>query len=428
MVATDAKTDEGVRRPIIWVVAGHGGTIVAQLAVLLTLTNYGSQTLVGEWAFAIAIATPVFLLTGLGVRQARAADVADKFRFTDYLRVRLLAIVLSALIIAIVVVLIEVSARQAMIIMLMTLIRALETVYELIFGEYQLRGKHRQVGQSAILVGLSSVVLFLATFFAYGSLPLAMLMQAVGIGLVLVVSDRKHLMALGALHETLGTTAPDGPSAKIGRSIFLTGLPLGLSAVFIWLQPNVTRFMVEHFLGLEMLGYFTVLLYAYTASQMLIVAIGHGALTRLASLHHQGLSRELVILVGKLCLFVGGLGIAGVVFTWLFGAPVLTLLFGDDYGQYSYVLLLIVAGSALRYVGGIVQFAVTAMGAFRAIMAVHIVVMAAAFVASWLLIRANGLVGGGTVVIIVNATHLVLILGVFFMLLARNRQTGEEMK
>ncbi len=432
MVEASSQSNNGVRRSIIWVVTAHSSTIMSQLAILLVLTNLGEQLMVGQWAYAIAIVTPIFLLAGLGVRQARASDVQHNHRFGDYFRVRVASIAAALGIVAIIIAVIDISQQQALIILLMALIRACENLYELVYGDYQLHGRHKLVGQSAFLIGTISFLFFALGFLLTDLLAVAMLMQLIGVLSVLIFFDRRHNRRLNVGDQQgTGETPTDRQQSADNKSpirqIILAGLPLGFSAVLIWLQPNVTRFMVEYFEGIEQLGYFTVLLYAYTASQMLIVAIGHGAVTQMANLYHNSATRSFVSLVIKLSLFVGGLGGAAIFVTWLIGKDVLSIMFGSDYAAFHGVLIAIVVGSSLRYIGGIIQFAVVATGAFQAIMKVHIATASVAVLAALYLIDLMGLMGAAFAIIIVNATHLVLILGVFFMLVARNdSKTGEE--
>jgi O-antigen/teichoic acid export membrane protein len=78
-----------------WTFAGHAVYAACQWATLAVIARLDSAEAVGEYALGTAITAPLFLFAGLHLRAAQATEAARRFRFQDYLGVRLAGMALA---------------------------------------------------------------------------------------------------------------------------------------------------------------------------------------------------------------------------------------------------------------------------------------------------------------------------------------------
>jgi hypothetical protein len=70
---------------------GNGAFSLAQWARIAVLAKLASAALVGEYALALALANPVFMLANLQLSAVQATDARDRYEFSDFAMLRLLS-------------------------------------------------------------------------------------------------------------------------------------------------------------------------------------------------------------------------------------------------------------------------------------------------------------------------------------------------
>ena len=140
---------------------------------------------------------------------------------------------------------------------------------------------------------------------------------------------------------------------------------VGLAGLLVSLNLNLPRYFVEAQLGLELLGYFAALSYVLVAGLFVVNALGEASVSRLARLYRDGAGGAYL----RLLLGIAGLGAAcglvGLALAWLAGAPLLRLLYAEDYAAYAGLFGMIMLAAPLRYAAGVLQFGLTAARHFR---------------------------------------------------------------
>src|SRR5581483_8233760 len=83
-----------------WSLAGWVGYAACQWLMLSVLAKFGSPTIVGQFAFALALSAPIFMFTNLNLRGVQSTDALREYCFPDYVTLRLIgsAVALLAII------------------------------------------------------------------------------------------------------------------------------------------------------------------------------------------------------------------------------------------------------------------------------------------------------------------------------------------
>src|ERR1700674_4553211 len=82
-----------------WTLAGNVIYALCQFGMLSALAKLGNASIVGQYALALAIAAPVFMLTNLQLRAVQATDSRHEYGFADYFTLRTVSTLLGFLVI-----------------------------------------------------------------------------------------------------------------------------------------------------------------------------------------------------------------------------------------------------------------------------------------------------------------------------------------
>ena len=158
--------------------------------------------------------------------------------------------------------------------------------------------------------------------------------------------------------------------------------------------------MLEHSHGVAELGIFSALSYLVIAGSTVTQALSQSALAGLgrdvAERNVAGLRRR----VRQLVLLGSGIGIAGVAVSVLAGGPLLTLIYTPEYAAHVPLLVLVMAGGAVLYVGSLLGAPATAMRAFSSQLWVHGTQLVVMFGAGLLLLPRLGMMGAAWMMLI----------------------------
>ena len=88
-VATLEIAPVSLRTNFAWTIAGNLVYGASQWAMLSLIAKLGNSEILGQYALAVAVATPVAMLSHLNLRAVLATDMERRRPFHDYLAVRL---------------------------------------------------------------------------------------------------------------------------------------------------------------------------------------------------------------------------------------------------------------------------------------------------------------------------------------------------
>jgi O-antigen/teichoic acid export membrane protein len=408
--AAPAPPPASLRRNFVWTIAGNVVYGASQWAVLSLIAKLGSAEMLGNYALAIAVASPAAMLSHLNLRAVIATDMARQHPCYDYLAVRFTATAASLIGIAAIAFASGFSRQVALATVLMGLALGSETVSDAYFGFMQRREQLDQVARSMIVRAALSVAALGATLWFTRDLVAAVFALALGRIAVLLVYDRPR----GTAGEDLRRT---GTSAQ--WLIFRTALPLGVVLMLVSLANNVPRYAIEADLGARELGVFAAAASFITAGGAIASALGQAVTPRLALYFSAGDLRAYRRLARQslaISLALGACGIAGAA---LLGKFILRILYRPEYAAYSGLLVALMAAGTLTYVATMLGYLLTSARAFRPQMPLLIIVTAVSAAASYLLVPRMGLGGAALAIALAAVVQIAGAAGILRMVEAR---------
>ena len=367
-----------------WTLVGEVLYAAGQFGMLVVMARLGSETVLGQYALGLAIATPLFVLTSLHLRPAFVVSSRERFVFGHYVALRLIGTPLSMLGVALWSWLDGHDPATATMVLMVGLIRFSDFVSDILHAA-PARAEHlRDVGISRALRGIAVVV-------------------AVAIALAAGVGPAWSLGA-GALVGALVTLLYDLPVARRyepTRPRFepkllwrLTGLtaPVGIAGALLGLTQNMPAYVLEDAGSMAELGRYTAAVSILLVSGMFNAAVGSAAMPRLARAFETSaqaftrfLGKVVVVVAGlNACILLGCVALGELYLRIAYGAPMAALQ-----GELVWAGGIAIAAG----VANLLSQTVVATRSFRTQFAVSLSAMVVALALSLLLIPSRGLHG-----------------------------------
>ncbi len=334
-----------------WSFAGNAVNGVSQWAILALIAKLSSAELLGQYALAVAVATPVAMLAHLNLRSVLATDVRDENPFADYLRVRVWVGLAGLIVTSLIGIFWKPLWPVGITIVLAGASLAVESFQDLFHAVMQRRERLDLVARSMILRAVLSVVLVGGFLLVYPNATAA----AAG-----VLSGRLLTFLLFDLPQ-----ARPGPSeVQAPMSVLRAAVPLGLTLMLVSLTATVPRYVVEHTLGDAVLGTFVAINSFVTVGSVIMNALGQSATTRLARAFASGDFGVFRSVALRLTGLAAAVGLGGALLAHLAGGFFLSLVYRPEFGQHQHLLVAMLLAGTLGYVASILGFVVTSTRQF----------------------------------------------------------------
>ena len=335
----------------MWLVSSNLAYAACQWGTIVGLAKLGAPVTLGHLGLALAIATPVVQLSGLGLRPMQATDVVRRYAFVEYLYLRLAANLVAAGVIGAVAALGVLEPAAVAILVPIGVAKLAEATSETCYGLAQRHERMRLVAVSRATRGAFGLVSLVTTVALGGTLAEGAWALAVAWTAFLLLVD---LPASGLLEPIFARPRRDALWRLARESAPLGGVN-GLFAV----GQNVPRYLLELSHGAASVGYFTALSAVTPALSQFASAVCHAAAPRLgrnaAGDSHR--YRMLVLqLLGVAAVF-GGMLVLGAA---LGGRRFLALAYDVDYAAYHATFVIAVAAGALAIVNEVLYYALLA--------------------------------------------------------------------
>ena len=376
-----------LKRGLAWTLLGSGVYLACHYATLIALARMTRPAVVGQYARALAIWMPIIVLSQLQLRQIQATDVHERFKFGDYLNLRLLTTALALLAVFIASLLWPSTQAAMLVIWMVGVGRAVESLSDLVYGRLLRRERRELIACSMAVRGLTGLGAFVLALWITGQLVWAVAAVAAAWAVQFVAMDLPLARAAGA--GEIWTP----PSWSTLRRLALFAAPLGVATGLQTLSASLPRYFVEAYHGKSNLALFAVAV----APPALITLMGgvtfETALPRAANYFQLGRFADFAWLALKTMLLSTAVGIALTAVAAAYGELILTVLFTTAYRSAAPIMVLAAAGATLANLGLVGSAVLSAGQMFRLQLLSIVVTVALQLCLCTLLVPAGGAVG-----------------------------------
>lgn len=248
---------------------------LAQGIQLIIIARFGGSAEVGLYALALAIASPVFLLTDLRIQDVLATQHTAATHWRTYMRLTVWTNTAGLLLTFALSIAWGKSQLMAIVIPL-ALAKFVDSLMRTAYGYAQGRGRRRQLVISTLARAVTNTVA-LALGYAMAGLVAGLWLVVLVWSLQYLAYERRFLPWVA--EATKGGDASEQQAHPTLRHLLITLLPLGLAAMALSMNQSLVRLVVEEQVGLEALGTFAAVGYlvrigAVSARGMAEVTVG----------------------------------------------------------------------------------------------------------------------------------------------------------
>jgi FkbM family methyltransferase len=408
-VTIQQREVSSLRANFTWTLVGNAVYSGGQWATLIILAKLTRPEMVGQYALALAIVLPVFMLTSLQLRSVVTTDVQERIGFQDYLAFRLVSTGLALVIILGITLTSAYRWQLRAVILMMGLAQAIEAISDIYYARLQLKERLDRVSKSMITrTALSAVGLTVGAYFGQ-SLLFGIAGIVLARAIVLSAYDmRRRTHNLEAQSERFFQHEVLKPrwDLVVQRELLCLGLPLGIIALLASLNSTIPRYFIEHALGERALGIFSAVAFMFAAGSMAIVSLGQSAFTRLASSYAAGNLIEFRSVLARLLAVGATFGVCGIIVARAAGREIISTLFRPEYAEHSDLLVIMMVAGAIQYLAALIGAAATAARFFKPQIPLLATVVVTSGIVSYWLIPTYGLLGAGFAIVFVSVVLL----------------------
>jgi O-antigen/teichoic acid export membrane protein len=391
-----------------WTIIGNLIYALCQWLILIGISKIGNVLMVGQYSLALAITAPIFMFSSLQLRGILATDKKNSYSFGHYLGLRIITTSISSILLILFLIFSNYPLETKAVILIVILIKAVETISEIIYGLQQKNERMDKISISLIIKGFVSMIVFSIVLNFSRSILISLLCSLLVYILVLIFIDIKQ----GRKVEKL---MPVIRPVKLKKLVILS-FPLGLAMLLISLNSNIPKYFIENNLGIKELGYYSAIAYIVIAGSTIINALGQSASPRLAHFFSSNMSASYKSLLFRLLLMSFGIGLLGVIVVIFLGEPILSIIYQSEYRKYNNIFLFVMITALFSYLAAILGYSMTAMRVFKAQPFIFLSVTMITFLASYFLIPTKGLVGATYATIIASVCQVIasLVVNIYF--------------
>ena len=374
---------------LIWLIIGNVIKSLTQWGLLVLLIKYYTTKEVGIFTYALALASPVFVLTNMQLKSLLVVEPSgetDNFKIYHAVRCMTSGLTFAGLMVYAII-----SSNLGGIVVGVFLYKVVESLIDIIYGYYQKKDMMIRMSKFDITKTVIVLLVCLLTTIVLRKIEFTLLSLVVASALFYVIISYDVNKVLSRQDSFCWTKVYD---------IIKKAFPLGISICIASYMTNYPRLALQNICGPEMLAYFGA--YAYLVAGIFQINIPFHIFLRqrLSTSYQHSDIRDFRRKVNLSILFFIGMGAFLVVVFLLGGERIICFLYNKEYAVYSEVLILLIIAETINRVSGILSTAVLSFNIYTKQAIISGFSLAVVVLLSGVVISKYGIWGGGYVCIV----------------------------
>lgn len=366
-----------------------------QWLMLIIITRVGSAYDAGIYSLGLAISAPFVLLLNLNFTALQSTDLTVQYGFDSFKRIRIFGNASFILIFSIVLLLSNYNFEIAMVLLLIAISKVIESFSELYYGLFQYHERLDIVSKSTVLRGILGTLVFGLGYIIFKELYFALIFLIIVWLVNLLFYDYKN-------GKKMIINMPEIIQKMNMMDLLKIGIPLGVVSFLASFNVNLPRLVLENYLSLEDLGYFSAVFYMVLIIGKFMTSLSSTLLPRMARLFEENNKTSFLNMLKILILLLLSFSYATILVSYYFGGEILTIFYGKEYFNLKTLLVLIMVYGLFNYLGFVFEMGLNAMKAYQFRLTNEILVTLVIIVSSLYFIPHFG-INGGAIALIISA-------------------------
>lgn len=388
-----------IKSKLSWSLFGNIIYALSQWGVVTIIARFGTTEDIGIYSLALAITAPIVLFFNFQLSMVLVTDSKNEFDFNQYLGSRVINSAIAFIFIFLVSFIYYNNTEIVIIILLMGLVKFVETLSDICMGYFQKKDRIDLVGKSQLYRGLLTVIIVGALFFLFRNMIIAVA------GLLILMILRFIYYDLKIVNKFINIKPIFDNS---WYTLIKITFPLGIVSLINSLNTNIPRYFLEHFSGIDQVGIYAALSYVLIASGMVISPVSQIVAPRLANAYNKNKVNDILIInfiVICFSIFVFSLIISSVI---LQGEKILTILYGSEYSKYNNIFTILNLSIFFTSLTTFFNLNIIAARKFKIQPLINFIVTIVTVLCSYYLISNNGILGAAYVLILSKGIQTLL--------------------
>ncbi len=371
--------------------------------------------MVGEYSYAYALATPIFMLFNLRLRFVQISDSNNENKFIDYLSFRLLSTMAALFALVVLSQFLDISVEVYVVVLVIGIAKSFEAISDICYGVFYKIEQMQFIAFSQIIKGSLSLVAFIVLLYKFKNILIPCIGMAIIWGVVCIFIDCK---------ETLRRANKDSNHNILDLSLFLNyekllykllgfreiaikAFPLGIMGFLVSLSVNIPRYVIEDEIGARALGFYSAITYIMLGAVMVMSGVLQSAIPRLASFAHDNDIVKFKATLIRLLVISFVVGVFGYVVANIFGKNLLLILYGEEYAEFAIHLEFVMLATILNYLALCFWYALTALKSYWSQFYLYVADISIVYFVSVWLVPEYGIMGAIYAILTVMTFHFI---------------------
>lgn len=400
---------QNYKKDYIWNTLGVFVQNAISPLLLIIVTRVNGIDDSGVFSFAFSVAIIFWAIAMWGGRTYQVSDVANKFLRQSYVLTRIIlstAVLVAAYLFC---VLNGYDQVKTAILMSLVFVKVTEALADVYYGVMQSNNKLYVSGKIMLVKYSIAMIAFVVTDFALHNLLLSCVAFASVMLLFLLAVD---IPLTRQIDQGLKSQIFSAVTLKESRKITKILAPVFAVTLLAMLSLNIPRYFIDIYHQAD-IGYFGILAMPVTLIVLMMTLILQPNVVQLSHLLKMRKYDEFNKYVLKICTITAAVGLFILAGAAVIGVPALELVFGIDFSNYYYALIVIVFAAIINALVGVMINIFVIMRVFRPQVFVLIVTNLALVLASYLIIPTGGILSAMFLFMTVNIVQLLVLAVVY---------------
>ena len=341
------------KKNFIWNVIGSLVNSFTSLFYMIIVTRLNGVNDAGIFSFAFAFVCFAQVIGNYAGRSYQVTNNDKSITYSDFIYSRFLTCTLMFMFCLIFIFIKNYGSNKNMIIILLSLLKLVESIGDAYHGILQTEDKLYKVGISLFIKGIASVIFFLLIDFFTKKLYLACTSALlISIIITLLYDIRQSSKCNFRLQKF---------NKNNTKKILIGGFFVFIFTFLIQYILNASKYAIDNFLTDDYQTIFGIIIMPATLMALCSQFLVQPFLTTVTKIIEKNDRKSLTNLTIKICLLLFSFGLFALLLCYFIGIPILELIYGIKLNAYKFSLLTIIIGSIFYGITYIISTILIAM-------------------------------------------------------------------
>ena len=391
-----------LKKDFIWNTLGSLLHAFNSLFFLIVVTRINGINNSGIFSYGFVISNIFLTVAMFGGRNYQITDEKKEFTDNQYKSFRYFTTILSVILFSLLFLVFNYSIYKYLIIILLILVRSLESISDVYFGILQKNNKLYLVGISLFLKNLISLIVFIITDYMFKNLYISIISWGIINLLFLTLFDILKAKEVSKEKFKIETKY---------KEIFKKTLYFFLFTFIAAFILNIPRYFIDFYLTDELQGIYGIIVMPATMTALLSQFILQPYIVKMSEYNNKDINKFKES-IKKLFTYTIIISIICIILAYLIGIPVLNIIYNLDLNNYKYHLLIIMIGSSFYALNNLLNVVYTIKRKTKYQFIIYLISIVLSLIITYFLIKNYELLGG-------VISYLIIMLMVFIFYIVR---------